>query len=269
MTTVYSSTSTRPTCPPTTLRIEAWLDPLVDEVGHDPRSSYVEMYWLPVLGPSTTWLLRRFATHLDDVPAGVDLEMEDLAKALGLGERAGVNAPFARTLKRCVDFDMAQWRDESLAVRRHLPPLAGRHLRRLPESLQLQHARQAGLGRQATVTDRLRLHGRRLALSLLAYGEDRSAAEQQLVRWAFHPALASECATWAALEHSRRRAAQADHPAGGPAVAGPAVAGAAVAGAAGGRTGPAPAGAGDSRGRPAAAQLTAHVDARLEPPRQT
>ena len=33
------------------LRIEAWIDPVIDELGHDPRSAYVETFWLPVLGP--------------------------------------------------------------------------------------------------------------------------------------------------------------------------------------------------------------------------
>jgi hypothetical protein len=198
-----------------TLRIESWLDPVIDEVGHDPRSSYTETYWLPVLGPSTTWLLRRFAAHLDETPAGVELDTEELARGLGLGERSGPNAPFARTVKRCVDFQMAEWRESSLAVRRHLPPLARRHLRRLPESLQARHTLEAEAGMPSTVTDRLRVHGRRLALSLLDYGEDRSGVEQQLMRWAFHPALASQCTTWAALEQARRRASQAAHPSRG------------------------------------------------------
>jgi hypothetical protein len=219
-TTLYSlpeapSNDYKPNGYSSTLRIESWLDPVVDEVGHDPRSSYTETYWLPVLGPSTTWLLRRFAAHLDETPAGVELDTEELARGLGLGERSGPNAPFARTVKRCVDFQMAEWRESSLAVRRHLPPLARRHLRRLPESLQTRHTLEAEAGMPSTVTDRLRVHGRRLALSLLDYGEDRSAVEQQLVRWAFHPTLASQCATWAALEQARRRAAQASHPSRG------------------------------------------------------
>ena len=33
---------------------EPWLDPVIDELGHDPRSAYVETFWLPVLGPPTT-----------------------------------------------------------------------------------------------------------------------------------------------------------------------------------------------------------------------
>jgi len=132
MTTMGNSTeaSILPEAPPRpgqgTLWVEAWLDPVVDEVGYDPRSSYVETYWLPVLGPSTTWLLRRLASELDELPDGLELDLEELARALGLGERFGPNAPFARTIKRCVDFEMAQWRTEALAVRRHLPPLAWR-----------------------------------------------------------------------------------------------------------------------------------------------
>jgi hypothetical protein len=196
------------------LLVEPWADPVVDQIGHDPRSAYVETFWLPVLGPSTTWLLRRFASHLDDAPAGAEFEVEDLARRLGIGERSGPNAPFARTVKRCVDFQMAEWRGDVLAVRRHLPPLARRHLRRLPEALQEEHnAMLEAAARPAALSDRLRSHGRRLALSLLEYGDDQAAAESQLLRWGFHPSLASECATFANLESARRQAARQAQPA--------------------------------------------------------
>jgi hypothetical protein len=199
------------------LFVEPMHDPVVDELGHDPRSSYVELYWLPVLGPSTTWLLRRFAACFDEHPAGFDIEVEELARWLGIGERFGANAPFARTIKRCVDFQMAEWRPESLAVRRWLPPLAGRHLRRLPQSLRDRHAAEVEAVARQSFGERLRIHGRRLALSLIDFGEDRAACEQQLVLWSFHPALANECATWAALEHARRKASVAAHPSVDPA----------------------------------------------------
>lgn len=202
------------------LRIEAWLDPVVEEMGHDPRSAYAEMYWLPVLGPSVTWMLRRFANYLEESPEGADLGLEELARSLGIGERNGPNGPLARTLKRCVDFQMAEWRESSLAVRRRLPPLARRHLRRLPESLQARHFEEVESVRPCTASERLRIHGCRLALSLMQFGEDRAAAEQQLVRWAFHPGLASACATWAALEHSRRSSERTLPPAGSPHPAG-------------------------------------------------
>lgn len=42
------------------ITIEAWRDPVVEALGHDPRSLYVETFWLPVLGPtrSTTDTIR-------------------------------------------------------------------------------------------------------------------------------------------------------------------------------------------------------------------
>jgi hypothetical protein len=122
------------------LRVEPWPDPVIDEVGHDPRSVYVETFWLPILGPSATWLLRHFMIRLDESPGGIELDIEDTARSLGLGERLSHNSPFARTIKRCVDFEMAKWRGPRvLATRVRLPPLPRRHARRLPAPLQARY----------------------------------------------------------------------------------------------------------------------------------
>nr|MBA3655146.1 hypothetical protein [Actinomycetota bacterium] len=67
-----------------TLDIRPWPDPVIDVLGHDPRSHYVETYWLSVLGPSTTWLLRRLARGLETSPAGFTLSLDSTARALGL-----------------------------------------------------------------------------------------------------------------------------------------------------------------------------------------
>ncbi len=40
------------------LPVRPWPDGVIDALGHDPRSLYVERFWLGILGPSTTWLLR-------------------------------------------------------------------------------------------------------------------------------------------------------------------------------------------------------------------
>ncbi|HLN04716.1 MAG TPA: hypothetical protein VK217_00455 [Acidimicrobiales bacterium] len=198
-----SPTTSRP-C----LRVEPWLDPVIDELGHDPRSAYVETFWLPVLGPSTTWLLRHLTARLEESPEGIELDIELTARSLGLGERMSPNAPFARTLKRCVDFSMAEWRGPlQLAVRRRLPPLARRHLRRLPESLQARHDAANQARRPVPAVESLRRHGCQLALSLVDLGEDQRTTEQQLRRWKFHPALATECAAWAVEEQARRTVA--------------------------------------------------------------
>ncbi len=38
---------------PATLMIVPWRDPVVDTIGHDPRSAYAESFWLPTIGPTT------------------------------------------------------------------------------------------------------------------------------------------------------------------------------------------------------------------------
>ena len=36
-------------------------DPVVEAIGHDADSDYAETYWLPVIGPSALWALRRLS----------------------------------------------------------------------------------------------------------------------------------------------------------------------------------------------------------------
>jgi hypothetical protein len=184
-----------------TLRVTPWPDAVIDSVGHDPRSTYVERFWLGVLGPSTTWLLRRMATGLEASPAGFDLPLGDTARALGLGGE-GRHSPFVRALARCCQFELARPDgDTALAVRRRLPPLNRRQLVRLPDSLQAEHdAWQTGALREPEI-DKLRRRSRRLALSLLELGEDVEATERQLQRWRFHPAICHESTRWAWREH--------------------------------------------------------------------
>ena len=50
------------------LHIVPWLDPVADPHGLHPCSRYVELYWLGIVGPSTTWLLRRFSYGLEMHP---------------------------------------------------------------------------------------------------------------------------------------------------------------------------------------------------------
>jgi hypothetical protein len=185
--------------------IDAWRDPLVDAYGHDPRSLYVETFWLPVLGPSTTLLLRRLAACLEASPTGTAINVAATSRALGLGERTGRNGPLMRTVARMVDFEMARLSGpSSIAVRTSLPPLPRRHVARLPEALRDELAL---LDRPASTPaapgpEELRRRARQLAMSLADLGEDEAAVERQLLRWRVHPALARECATWAARAHA-------------------------------------------------------------------
>ena len=180
------------------IRIVGWPDPVIDRLGYDPRSLYVETFWLGILGPTCTWLVRRLATGLDDHPEGFDLDLEDTARALGLGSPSGRQSPFRRALARCVTFQVARRQGPmTLAVRRRLPPLPRRHLVRLPTSLQERHATWMVPVRSSPVLEEARRDARRLALGLLASGNERPEVELQLVRWRVHPAIAHEAAQWA------------------------------------------------------------------------
>jgi hypothetical protein len=124
------------------IRVEPWPDPVIDHLGHDPRSVYVEWFWLPVLGPSTVWLLRRIAAGFDHQPDAFDLEIADCAAALGLPAGNGRNATFVRTLRRACQFHVARRIDVStLQVRRNLPPLNRGQVLRLPATLRDAHQR--------------------------------------------------------------------------------------------------------------------------------
>lgn len=186
----------------TTLPVRPWPDGVIDALGHDPRSAYVERFWLGILGPSTTWLVRFLSNRLDASPEGFDLDLASTAQALGLGSRGGRHSPFMRALSRCCQFDVAEARaDGVLAVRRKLPPLNRRQILRLPPELAAAHQAWQESQLQTPAHEQQRRRSRRLALSLLELGEDVEATEQQLARWKFHPALCREAAAWAAERH--------------------------------------------------------------------
>ena len=42
-----------PAPPAATVMVVPWHDPIVDAVGFDVRSNYVELFWLNVLGPTS------------------------------------------------------------------------------------------------------------------------------------------------------------------------------------------------------------------------
>ena len=201
-----SSVSVLPADTPsvTILPVRPWPDSVIDALGHDPRSAYVERFWLGILGPSTTWLLRYMANRLDAAPEGFDLDLASTAQALGLGSKGGRHSPFMRALSRCCQFDVAEARsDGTLAVRRKLPPLTRRQVLRLSPELIAAHQAWQESELLTPAHEQQRRRSRRLALSLIELGEDAQAAEEQLARWRFHPVLCREAAAWAAERHQQ------------------------------------------------------------------
>lgn len=121
--------------------ITALRDGVVEAPRFDPRSEYVETYWLAVLGPSCVLAARRLADWLDVSPDGFAVELDAFARTLGLGTGTARNAPLIRTLTRLVDFGMATIDGASYAARTAFPPLGRRHIARLPGYLAARHAR--------------------------------------------------------------------------------------------------------------------------------
>ena len=196
------------TVPTETLSIRPWPDAVIDELGHDPRSGYVETYWLGILGPSTTWLLRRLVAELERHPAGYELVLADAALRLGLGHKVGRHGPFVNALTRLVQFDLAQPQGEGvLAVRRKVAPLTRRQVLRLSDELQAEHRSWQEAQLRTPALEQQRRRSRQLALSLVELGEDLEEAERQLHRWKFHPAMAHEAANWAWKRHCEALAA--------------------------------------------------------------
>ena len=83
---------------------ELWVEPWVDlsseiRPGHHPRSPYVELFWLGVLGPSATWLIRRLAMRLEDAPEGFSVNTLEVAGEIGLGSRQALQTAFDRAFE--------------------------------------------------------------------------------------------------------------------------------------------------------------------------
>lgn len=176
------------------LHVVRWVDPVADPHGVHPCSRYVELYWLGIIGPSTTWLLRRLSYGLEVQGDGFDLNLADTARSLGLGERMGKNSPFRRALQRLCTFELARPHGPGeIAVRLHIPPLPLRHLSRLPEPLQQSHRRWLAEQRLSE-PEQMRRRANRLAAGLASAGRDQTAIEQQLGTWQFHPAVAFQAA---------------------------------------------------------------------------
>lgn len=185
-----------------TLRIRPWADEVLDRIGFDPRSPYVERFWLGIVGPSVTWLLRRVAAGFDASPDGFEMPLGETARALGLGDAGGRNSAFFRTLNRMVQFDLAKVSGPNeLEVMRRLPPLSRRQAARLSPPLQEAHERWLASAREMPPSEAARRRSRHLALSLLELGEDPDEVERQLLRWRYHPAMARDSLCWAVDRH--------------------------------------------------------------------
>lgn len=175
-----------------------WLEPETDDVGHDARSAYVETFWLPVVGPSTTLLLRRLADEFDAEPKGFEIDVATLSRDIGLGTRVDLRGSIARTIDRCTKFNLIQQQGDVLYVRRRVPPLGRRQIKRLSTRLQaLHHSWTIDPADDGAERRTEMVRAAHLARTLLALGESTHEAERQLHQWHFHPSIAWHAVQWA------------------------------------------------------------------------
>ena len=109
-----------------------------------------------------------------------------------------------RTLARLEQFDLScsDPYSTTIAVRRNLPPVHRRHLRRLPPDAQAAHAEWAEAALAEAPLDAARERARRLALAFLEQGDDLDHVEHVLHSTGFHPAVAADAARWAWTRHT-------------------------------------------------------------------
>jgi len=187
---------------PEILTIAPWPDPVLDTIGYDPRSRYAETFWLPTLGPTALLLLRHLVTRFERDTGSIELQVSVTSQVLGLGEKSGSSSPIVRTLSRLEQFELACSDGRgTVAVRRSLPPVQKRHVRRLPAHLQVDHAEWADARLDEPPVATARRRARRLALTLLEQGEGHDDVEHALFSCGFHPAVCHDATRWAWERH--------------------------------------------------------------------
>ncbi len=124
---------------PEFIQFRSMFDPRHDYRYHDPRSVYVERFWMSVLGPSAILFLRLIARELSAVSTnddGVVLELSNVSRRLGLGFKGGKKSALMRTIERCCTFGMANRVDTAvLDVRTSIPPMPSNLHNRLTKAL--------------------------------------------------------------------------------------------------------------------------------------
>lgn len=128
--------------PVTGLRLRA-LPPCSDPafpVLHD----YFERVYGPMIGPTSTFLARTLARHVNDAGGPVTVCPIELSRELGLRagktEPIGATARLTKAIKRLHDHRLVEHIDtDTLGIVMQVPPISARALAKLPEHAQEAH----------------------------------------------------------------------------------------------------------------------------------
>ena len=101
-----------------------------------------------------------------------------------------------------MQFDLAAFPTDDgnegvLTVRRHVPPINRRHVRRLPSTRQAEHDAWVSAQLAEPAMAAARHNARRAAVVLFGMGERLDGVERALGSAGFAPALARDTAAWA------------------------------------------------------------------------
>lgn len=135
-------TPTRPL--PELLVVRSWHDSMLAQYGRgfDPTSAYVELFWLPVVGPTAAWCYRRLSLMTLASPENrAAIPALELARQLGLGHISSPtrHTPLARAVSRLVHYGLTRWDGDELEVRMLTPTLTYRQLQTLTPHLVEMH----------------------------------------------------------------------------------------------------------------------------------
>ncbi len=107
-----------------------------------------------------------------------------------------------RSLARLAQFDLACDDGQgTVAVRRNVPPVNRRHLKRLSPELRAEHAQWTDAEDSEAPLASASKRARRVAFTLLEQGDDPGRVERVLFATGFHPSICHEAAQWAYDRH--------------------------------------------------------------------
>ena len=132
-----------------TIHLSPVVDSTLERVGFPLDHPYLEQVYCSVLGPSSVLLLRHMGRQLAEHPGGVDLDLVDTSRRLGLGLRAdddaeeiGRRSPIARTVDRLAQFKLVlHLSEDTVGVHRRVPALSRGRVLRLTDGLRDTHDR--------------------------------------------------------------------------------------------------------------------------------
>ena len=171
--------------------------PLIDRLGHDPRSRYVERFWLGILGPSTTLVLRVSPMRSTKRRCGPSRSRRrcrpDRCRSPRRAQQPALPVDSAGDPVRGARSAGA----DSIEVRHRLAPLNRSQIERLPLALQAEHQH---LPNSRSCRSRS-FAGTPPALSLIECGDGFAETERQLDQWRVPGPIAAEAVNWAWERH--------------------------------------------------------------------